>query len=625
MEEKRKTDKATEKNAAMPKVAAYMRLSREDGDEGESESITNQRAIIREFVRSREYEIKKEYVDDGFTGSNFERPGFKEMIQDIRDGEINCVVVKDLSRFGRNLVEAGRYLDQMFPVWGVRFIAIHDFYDTARADASSETLSVGFKNLINEMYCHDISMKIRATFDMKRRRGDYIGNYPPYGYVKNPENHNKLLVYEPDAQIVRMIFELKLDGMNTRKIADFLNQLNVISPGRRIEEMGYTLSRPLTDGLIWRSAAVARILQDETYTGTLVQGKFKKRSFKKATVSTTDKEEWFRAENAVPAIISKRTYDYVQDLNLRDTGTCKGQSHVYTFSGFLRCGDCGQPMRRIKITRNGKTTITYICSDHAEKKNCSYHRTGEDVIVREVAAAIKEHIEYLLLVEEKLIAHKGIPNRKDFTESMMTSVDRKLKEALDSMAFLQDAKSHIYGDMMSGMLDSEGYRQFSELFVKRIAKMEDEIKDLQKAKESLIDDRYYLIPWIESLREFRGFTELTRRLLVMIVQDIFIFEGNKVKVVFRHEQQIDDLLKMVLNRDEKIVVPRRMNIGETGITPVTIRQPTMPRVMPYFGAEEIDDNGVVISTFNPQIIGTVQMAAGAAAMAGTANTQMAVV
>lgn len=610
MEEKRKTEKD------MPKVAVYLRLSREDGDDTESNSIINQRAIIRDFAQSRGYVIKKEYVDDGFTGSNFERPGFKSMIKDIRNGEINCVVVKDFSRFGRNLMEGGRYLDQLFPVWGVRFIAVNEFYDTARNDGAADTLTVGFKNLVNEYYCHDISMKIKATVDMKRRRGDYIGNYPPYGYLKDPENHNKLLICEPDAQIVRMIFELKLDGMNTRKIADFLNELGVKSPGRRVMEMGYKVPRALTDALIWQSQAVSKILQNETYTGTLVQGKFKKRSFKRSTVSTTGKEEWYRVENAVPAIISKLTYDYVQNLNLRDTGTCKGQSHVYTFSGFLRCGDCGQPMRRIKNTHNGKTSIFYVCSDHAVKKNCSYHRIREDVIVREVAAAIKEHIEYLLLVEEKLIAHKGIPNKKEFTESMMTSVDRKLKEALDSMAFLQDAKSHIYGDMMSGMLDSEGYRQFSELFVKRIAKMEDEIKDLQKAKESLIDDRYYLIPWIESLREFRGFTELTRRLLVMIVQDIFIFEGNKVKVVFRHEQQIEDLLKMVLKHDEKIVVPRRMNIGETSITPVTIRQPTMPRVMPYFGAEEIDDNGVVISTFNPQIIGTVQMAAGTAAMAG---------
>lgn len=571
------------------KVAAYLRLSRDDGEEGESNSISNQRAIIVDFVSSRGMTIEKEYVDDGYTGSNFDRPGFKKMLEDIRNDKINCIVVKDLSRFARNLVEAGRYIDQLFPVWQVRFIAINDFFDSGSASAG-DTFSVSIKNLLNELYCHDISMKIKATLDMKRHRGDYIGNYAPYGYSKSPENHNKLIINEAEALVVKMVFDLKLDGMNTRHIAEFLNAHGIKSPAKRMEDMGYICTLAKGPERKWSAQAVAKMLSEETYTGTLVQGKVKKKSFKKGSISATGKEEWIKAENAVPPIISRRTFEYVQDLNLRGTETRIGRTHVYIFSGFLRCGDCGQPMRRYKTTQHGNTSVFYVCSEHAEKKNCSYHRIKEDLLLRKTAAAIREHIEYLILAEQKLISRETIPDRKHVTESMMTSVDRKLKAAVENVAYLQDANAKIYQDAAAGTLSRESNQQFSEVFTKRLAQAEDEIKSLQEAKKKLVDDRNYLIPWIESLRPYRGFTELSRRLLVMAVEDIFIYEGGRVKVVFRHAQQIEDLMKMVLNEDEKIIVPRRMNIeiGETEIIPVTIQQPTVPEIPPCFGNDDLN-------------------------------------
>jgi len=573
--------------------AAYMRLSREDGDGGESNSITNQRAIIKGFVQSRGVTIEKEYIDDGYTGMNFDRPGFKELLEDIKNNVVNTVVVKDLSRFGRNFTEVGRYLEQLFPVWGVRFIAIHDLHDSAKNDAAADTLTIAFKNLLNEGYCRDISTKIKATFDMKRRNGDFIGNIAPYGYVKNPENHNKLLIEESSAKIVRMIFDLKIEGMNNGRIADYLNSLGIPSPMERLTNMGVTVGFAKDKEPGWSHQAVARILTNEQYIGTKVQGKSRKLSFKNKKTAHVPKEDWIRVKDAMPAIVSRRTFEYVQDLLARDTGTAPDQSHVYLFSGFARCGDCGQTMTRVQIKQHGNTSVFQVCSENRIRKTCSSHRIKEDKLARMVAASIREHIEYLSLVGEKLKNKELTPSRN----LAMTSVDEKIHEALEELNYCRNAKTMAYEDRVGGILDQDGFVQITEMYTARIKKAEDQIEWLQGEKRKLIDDRVYLIPWIESVKEFRGFTELTRKMLVTMVEDIFVFEGGNVEVTFRYADQIADLLRMVLEDGEKIEVPRKMEINIDEPVPVAIiHQPTYPQVLPLWRESDlVDKNGVEIS------------------------------
>ncbi len=214
------------------RAAAYLRLSIEDGDKAESNSIGNQRELIQNFVAERpELHLVGEYADDGYTGTNFERPGFTQMMEDIQSDKINCIIVKDLSRLGRNYIEMGKYLERIFPMMGIRFIAINDNYDNANTESSdSDSIVVPFKNLLNDSYCRDISIKVRSQLDIKRRKGEFIGGYAVYGYSKDEQNKNRLVVDEYAADIVRSIYRRKLEGMSANSIADQLNSEGVLAP-----------------------------------------------------------------------------------------------------------------------------------------------------------------------------------------------------------------------------------------------------------------------------------------------------------------------------------------------------------------------------------------------------------
>lgn len=266
------------------RAAAYLRLSIEDGDKAESNSIGNQRELIRDFAAERPgLHLVEEYADDGYTGTNFERPGFKRMMEDIKSGKINCIIVKDLSRLGRNYIEMGKYLEQIFPMMGIRFIAINDNYDNANAESNdSDNIVVPFKNLLNDSYCRDISIKVRSQLDMKRRKGEFIGGYAIYGYCKDERNKNRLVVDEYAADVVRSIYRRKLEGMSAQAIAEQLNSENVLAPSeyKRLCGLNYHSGFKAGTHAKWQAIQVLRILKNEVYTGTMVQGRRQKINYK---------------------------------------------------------------------------------------------------------------------------------------------------------------------------------------------------------------------------------------------------------------------------------------------------------------------------------------------------------
>ncbi len=524
------------------KAAAYMRLSREDGDGGESNSITVQREIIHDFAAGRGIVIEKDYADDGWSGVNFDRPAFCDLMKDVREGKINCIIVKDLSRFGRNLVECGRYLEQVFPVLGVRFIAINDFFDSASAGSASESLSVAFKGLLNEMYCRDISQKIRATLDMKRKSGAFIGNLPPYGYSKDPEVHGGLIVDGETSDVVRRIFDMKLDGMNNSRIAEYLNAAGILSPAARMAQFGYKCNFSKSGEYRWNHQAVARILGNEIYIGTMVQGKRKKPSYRKEAAVTVPKSDWIRVENRIPPIVGRSTFLYVQDLLKRDTGTAPGNSHVYLLSGFARCGDCGQNMTRVRVVRNETENIYLVCSENRIRKTCSSHRIPEEKVTRAVSDAVFRALEFLMKALEMIEEKELIPVRRTAAELL----DDGLEKARREIDFCHKAEISAYEDRRSGVLDRDGYREITEMFGARIKKAQDEIEILQERRRRLADGAEELVLWLKELREFRGSARLTRRMLVTMVENIFIYKGNRIKIVFRYGDRIADLIRLTM-------------------------------------------------------------------------------
>lgn len=264
------------------KAAIYVRLSKEDGDvsdvsKAESNSISNQKELIKEFLKNKQdITVVSERVDDGYSGVSFERPAFQLMLEDIKQGKVDCVVVKDLSRFGRNYIESGRYIEKIFPMLGVRFIAINDNYDSLTGKSQTDEIVIPFKNLINDAYCRDISIKIRSHLDIKRRKGEFIGSFTVYGYRKDGENHNRIAVDEYAAGVVRNIFSWKIAGMSQQGIADRLNDMGVLSPAEYKKSCGsnYRAKFQTKSKATWSAVAVTRILTNENYTGTLIQGKY---------------------------------------------------------------------------------------------------------------------------------------------------------------------------------------------------------------------------------------------------------------------------------------------------------------------------------------------------------------
>lgn len=317
-------------------AAVYLRLSREDGDVTDggktiSNSIANQNELVVDFLKSHpEIKVIDTYTDDGFSGVNFERPEFQRMLSDIREGKIDCVIVKDLSRFGRNYIESGRYIEKIFPMLGLRFIAITDVYDSIKEDMGSDMI-IPVKNLINDAYCRDISIKIRSHMDIKRRNGEYIGAFAAYGYLKDEENRNHLVIDDYAADVVRDIFSMKLCGMSQQAIADKLNADGILATLQYKKSVGVGLNSSFAKSMKpkWSYNAVTRILKNEVYTGTVVQGKCTTPNYKIKKRIHRDEADWIRVEDMHDAIIPKSEFDLVQEILIKDTRISPEQAEVF--------------------------------------------------------------------------------------------------------------------------------------------------------------------------------------------------------------------------------------------------------------------------------------------------------
>ena len=304
-------------------AAAYMRLSKKPGDYAydESESIESQRKIITNYAKGHE-EIRliEEYVDDGYTGTNFNRPGFKSMLDKIRSGEINCVICKDLSRFGRNYIDSGLYLEKIFPFMGVRFISISERIDS-KDMSYGDMIMIPFMNVLNEAYSRDLSKKIKSSLATKRKAGEFVGAFVTYGYKKDPEKRNRIVVDLEAASVVKNIFRKRIEGMCNQAIANELNDIGVKCPGEYAKSKGMKLycQWQKRDQMRWDAVTVKRILENEIYLGTLIQGKTFKPALGAELAIPKPKDMWDRVENNHEGIVSERDYNLVQKLLLMDT------------------------------------------------------------------------------------------------------------------------------------------------------------------------------------------------------------------------------------------------------------------------------------------------------------------
>lgn len=518
------------------KADAYLRLSYSADHSVESDSIANQKKLIEDFVAAHpDIELVSERVDDGYSGVLFNRPAFQEMMNDIVSGKINCVIVKDLSRLGREYIETGRYLKQIFPKYGVRFISVNDSIDTAH-ERTGDDLNVSLKNLLNDTYCHDISVKTRSALESKRKNGDYVGACPIYGYRKDPDNKNHLVIDEDAAHVVRDIYRRRIDGASAQKIAGELNERGVLSP------LAYKISRGLphpTGGAAdspeakWSAKAVIRILADETYTGVLVQGRQETYNHKLKNLVQKPAKDWTRVENSHDPIISRQRFELVRMIASLDTRTAPESKEVYLFSGILICGCCGGRMTRKTNTVKGKKYIYYYCP--TGKKNGCDHAVmlKEDDLKRCVLDSLRTHIRSVASVDTML----NSIDEDRMNRELIAGFKAQIADNEAQLAQVRRFKSTIYENMVDGMIDKAEYQDLRNRYAAQTKRAQEAINRLREEMERAAGGAGDRLRWVRHFQEFSNLTELDRRAVIALVQSIKVIGKTELEITFRYDME----------------------------------------------------------------------------------------
>jgi DNA invertase Pin-like site-specific DNA recombinase len=523
-------------------VAVYLRLSREDGDKTESDSIANQRLLIENYLSDKPFlQFFREYVDDGYTGSNFERPGFIKMMEDIKRQKVNCIIVKDLSRFGRNYIEVGRYIEKKFPAMGIRFIAINDQYDNAKESGDAEQIIVPFKNLINDAYCRDISIKVRSQLDVKRKNGKFIGSFAAYGYLKDPKDKNHLIVDEYAAEIVQLIFNLKLDGFSALAIAEELNKMGVLPPMEYKRMLGYNYNSGFRTSTTpsWGAKSVIRILENELYTGVMVQGKNQKINYKVKKSRAVSSEQWIRVQDTHEAIIPRTYFDRVQEIMRLDTRTAPSEKNVYPLSGLVRCGDCEQNMVRRSTAKKNKVYYYLHCSSYRNGEGCTSHIISEEKLMCAVITFVKTQLA-LLVEADKILQHiTELPKEQYGVKALNTQIG-ELNREIERYC---DLKERLYQDMVAEVIDKEEYAEYNQRFSLKMEETKKAKTALEEKRERLLSTDIHLRPWMEDFKRISTLETLGRKEMVMLINRVLVFSKDRIEIHLNFEDEIYEFIE----------------------------------------------------------------------------------
>ena len=523
-------------------AAMYLRLSKDDEDRDgriktESNSIGSQRELIRSFIREHDdLELYDVYVDDGYTGSNFDRPEFQRMMGDIEAGKVDCVIVKDLSRFGRDYIEAGRYIQKTFPALSVRFIAVTDHYDSASADMGESSIVLPVKNFINDSYCRDISIKVKSQLDVKRKNGECVAPFAVYGYCKDSADKNHLVVDEYAADVVKKIFGWKMDGMATSAIAEKLNDLGILSPKEYKKSKGQNYRGGFSGAgcAKWSSIAVKRILTNEVYLGHMVQGKTEKINHKVKKCIEKPHNEWIKVNDTHEAIISEDTFVTVSNILKADGRISPETEAINPFMGILFCGDCHEQMIRRINRYKGTSKTYYICSTKNRGEGCSRHSIEEETLKSIVSETLRTYVN--TFIDEAQLFEKARALETNF--EMIGSYDKEIERLKKEQDRYYGLCSALYEDLRKGVIDKDEFTRLHKDFEEKAKEKEDAIKK----QEQLIKDMFKKgVASGTKLKEFQKNIELDgidRKTLVSLVKRIYIYEGKRIEIEFYHADKL---------------------------------------------------------------------------------------
>ena len=528
------------------KMGGYIRLSREDLQKinrglDDSNSVKNQRDILNDFHHNHveEFESYTEYVDDGHTGTDTERESFQRLLGDVMSGKINCVVVKDLSRFARNYSDAGSLIDNLFVQMGIRFISLAEGVDSYRNPDSVNSIIVPITNVMNDQYCYQTSKKIRQVFDYKRRNGQYIGSFAPYGYIKDPKDKHQLIVDADAAEIVKRVYSMLLQGSSKRAIALYLNEHGIPSPTAYRRKKGLLVSSAVADDPMWGARMIHEILTNPIYTGDLVQGRRRVKSYKVHQIEAVPEEEWVRVPDTHEAIITHETFDKVQALLVRDTRTSPKGREVHLFSGFLKCADCGKSITRSQSGKN----IYYACSTYKNRSRtaCSMHSIKHNRLEAAVLFAIQYQVNTAVSYSELIARINSAPLKKSQSHRLNDQIAAKEKE----LTRITRYKQSLYQDWKDGEITQQEYRDMKADYERQAAELADVLARLNAERAELANGVDKEHPALVAFAKYQSIETLTREILTDLVDHIKVYENGNISVHFKFADEFRKIAEYI--------------------------------------------------------------------------------
>jgi len=533
-------------NGKLYRCAMYLRLSKEDDSIAvASNSIINQEKMIRMYIDDHEDLVfKKKYEDDGVSGSGFDRPGFNEMMRDVDAGKIDCIIVKDLSRFGRNHYECDRYMQVIFPQKGIRFIAITDHYDSNDETSETDMFLIPIKNIMNDNYCRDMSVKIRTQLETKRKMGECVKNFAPYGYTKDPKDRHKLIIDEYAAFVVKEIFYMKLKGYSVNAIVDELNERGIKSPSeyKKSQDSKYTANLQRNSVAKWYTTEVRNILSDMTYCGSLVQGRITKPTFKCKKSKPVEKEKWIVVNDTHDAIIDLWHFKAVERLLEIETRIPPSQKMVYPLSGMVGCGQCGGKMIR-KVKSNKYGDYHYLVCNNKLNKRCDMPMIPYDEAEKVVLRALQLHINKMIDVNHYLQNHDS----SSITASINSILDVDIAEKKNEIRAIENSLYFLHDKHLSGVLGDAEYSRLRKIKTAMLDEAEEALEILQKKHATSQSVAKGDNSWIDAFKEFENIDVLRREAVAMFVRRIIFNSDRKVDINFVYHTELEELNKISEN------------------------------------------------------------------------------
>ena len=508
-------------------VALYIRLSKEDESEGPSESVTNQKSLLDEFVKKHRLSVYDVYMDDGYSGTSFERPAFQKMIADIEAKKVNMVITKDLSRLGRDYIMTGHYMERYFPEKRVRYISLLDGIDTGVESTANDITP--FRAIMNDMYAKDISKKIKSVKRDKQRKGQFIGGKPMFGYKMHPMEKNKIVIDEEAAPVVRRIFAMALDGMSCRKIAATLNEEAVPTPAAYC---GWNVGRKGPYAGLWSGERISEMLQNETYIGNMVQGRTVKISYKSKKCLRQARENWVIVEGTHEPLIDKETFQKVRML-VNSRKHTRSRTYDFLLKGLIFCHECGYPLAVLnRKNAAGEDVLYFVCRTYQRFTKagvCTCHSIKEKTVTDAVLAKVRKACAAELAFEKLLpLAMETV--KMAWEAGKQEAEIRTIQGKIDGLTANLD---QMYLDRLNGLLTQADFARIYQRVKMDRTSLEEKLKELEAQKESLVstEDRAR-----ELVRQFLDSAYTSRELLVSLIERVELTEDKQIIIKFRFRE-----------------------------------------------------------------------------------------